>query len=67
LIAALSRAGACNHARRATGTSFAMSWSTVRTLIADDDLIITTILSSAVTRLGMQVTVAHDGTSHGRR
>ena len=61
MIAALSRAGACKCARRATGTSFAMSWSTVRTLIADDDLIITTILSSAVTRLGMQVTVAHDG------
>src|SRR4051812_17956187 len=33
----------------------------VRTLIADDDLIITTILSAAVARLGMQVTVAHDG------
>ncbi len=33
----------------------------MRTLIADDDLIITTILTSAVTRLGMQATVAHDG------
>ena len=33
----------------------------MRTLVADDDLIITTILSNALTRNGMQVTVAHDG------
>ena len=33
----------------------------MRTLVADDDLIITTILSNALTRSGMQVTVAHDG------
>ncbi len=33
----------------------------MRTLVADDDLILTTILSNALTRMGMQVTVAHDG------
>ncbi|HYS27177.1 MAG TPA: diguanylate cyclase [Vicinamibacterales bacterium] len=33
----------------------------MRTLVADDDLIITTILSNALSRNGMQVTVAHDG------
>ena len=33
----------------------------MRTLVADDDLILTTILSNALTRSGMQVTVAHDG------
>src|SRR5436190_3529131 len=33
----------------------------MRALIADDDQIITTILSSVLSRMGMQVTVAHDG------
>jgi diguanylate cyclase (GGDEF)-like protein len=33
----------------------------MRALIADDDLIITTILSNTLSRMGMQVTVAHDG------
>jgi two-component system cell cycle response regulator len=33
----------------------------MRALIADDDLIITTILSNALGKSGIQVTVAHDG------
>jgi len=33
----------------------------MRALIADDDQIITTILSSVLSRMGMQVEVAHDG------
>jgi CheY-like chemotaxis protein len=33
----------------------------MRTLVADDDRIITAILSTTLTRLGMDVTVAHDG------
>ena len=33
----------------------------MRALIADDDPIIATILSSVLSRMGMQVTVAHDG------
>src|SRR5947208_10877410 len=33
----------------------------MRTLVADDDPIITTILSTTLARSGMEVTVAHDG------
>jgi two-component system cell cycle response regulator len=33
----------------------------MRTLIADDDPIITTILSSTLARMGLEATVAHDG------
>jgi diguanylate cyclase (GGDEF)-like protein len=33
----------------------------MRTLIADDDRIITAVLSNTLTRMGMDVTVAHDG------
>src|SRR5712691_9266039 len=48
-------------ARDLPGTTLAVAVAGMRTLVADDDLIITTILSSALTRSGMQVTVAHDG------
>ena len=33
----------------------------MRALIADDDLIVTTILANTLTRMGMEVSVAHDG------
>ena len=43
------------------GISFAKRFFRVRTLIADDDPITTTILANVLQRLGMQVTIAHDG------
>jgi two-component system, cell cycle response regulator len=43
------------------GNGLAKAGADMRALIADDDLIITTILSNALSRMGMQVTVAHDG------
>jgi diguanylate cyclase (GGDEF)-like protein len=43
------------------GNALAKAGSAMRALIADDDLIITTILSNTLSRMGMHVTVAHDG------
>jgi two-component system, cell cycle response regulator len=43
------------------GNALAKAGADMRALIADDDLIITTILSNTLSRMGMQVTVAHDG------
>jgi CheY-like chemotaxis protein len=43
------------------GTPLAETAAHMRTLVADDDPIITTILSTALARNGMEVIVAHDG------
>jgi len=43
------------------GTPLAETAAHMRTLVADDDPIITTILSTALARSGMEVIVAHDG------
>src|SRR6185295_14457017 len=43
------------------GNALANASAHMRALIADDDLIVTTILSNTLSRMGMHVTVAHDG------
>ena len=43
------------------GTALAETAAHMRTLVADDDPIMTTILSATLARSGMEVIVAHDG------
>src|SRR5437660_1553345 len=55
------RAQRCAIVRDPSGHHTCGTPARMRTLVADDDPIITTILSTTLARSGMEVTVAHDG------